>query len=75
METDGRSAALVAAGYECDGEEGSYFEDPEGLLLAPRPPQDVDESGWKWIKVDESERKWMKVDERGLKWMEVEESG
>ena len=35
----------------------------------------MDEMGWKWVKVDENGWKRMKVDESGWNWMKVNESG
>ena len=33
----------------------------------------IDENGWKWMKMDENGSKWMKMDENGSKCMNMDE--
>ena len=55
------------------------YEDENGLKWMKIDEMDeVEESGWKWLKMDESGWKWMQVVESGWKWMkiyEMDESG
>ena len=47
-------------------------------IILRQKVDDMDESGWNWMKMDENGWTWMKMDEtgwNGWKWMKLDESG